>query len=184
MSLPKIEIHFNKKKLLRHILICSVFVTIGVYMLVYKTDDYMSFHGLLIPLKWLGIIGITFFGLILLFILKKLFGNDPALIIDNLGLEDNSSSFSSGHLLWSDIKSVSVLEMRRQKMILLQLSDAEKHINSQSNLFKRLLLRFNSKAFGGHFSISANGLDIDVEELYGILNSRINNYKQSSNTAY
>lgn len=59
-------------------------------------------------------------------------------------------------------------------MIMIKLSDPKSYIQSQTNLVKKLVLRFNHKSFGGHLSISTNILDIGLEELYQLLQSKIN----------
>jgi hypothetical protein len=169
----KIEVKFSRKKMILLVLVSGVFILIGLWFFIdLPKDNYLDWIP--VPLKLVGAISVFFFGAIFVFWFKKTFDNKPALIIDDLGLEDRSSLFSAGFILWKDLKCISILEIRKQKMIMLELNNPEQYIQNQHNFIRRLILRTNFKMFGGHLSLSPKGLDITLDQLYEVLSTRIN----------
>jgi hypothetical protein len=49
--------------------------------------------------------------------------HEPGLVIDNTGLFDNSGALSAGQILWEDIENISVLEMHKQKLLMLRVKN-------------------------------------------------------------
>jgi hypothetical protein len=75
--------------------------------------------------------------------------------------------------LWSDIESISVKEIHRQKFIILEVSNPQEYIDKQTSRFKRKMMEMNMKMYGTPLSITNNGLQIKFDELYKILNDHL-----------
>jgi len=67
-----------------------------------------------------GYASIIFFGLCTVFLIRKLPDTKPGLVIDSTGLFDNSGALSAGLILWEDIENISVLEIHKQKLLMLE----------------------------------------------------------------
>jgi len=171
-SETQIEISFSKKKIILVLLGSLLFVLLGLWFVIDPPRDYLFNNT--IRSNILGYITIIFFGLLAVFCIKKIFDNRPALIFNDLGFDDRSSLFSAGFVLWKDVRSISVLEIRKQRMIMLELNNPEKYIQNQNNFFKKQIVKMNFKLYGAHLSLSSKVLNINFDELYEQLNKRIN----------
>jgi hypothetical protein len=102
-----------------------------------------------------------------------MFDRNPAIILDDLGLDDRSSLFPLGFILWQDLKAVSIIKIHKQPIIMLHLQDPQTYMENQTGYIRRLLLKTNYKLYGSPISISAKALEISIEELYEELKTRI-----------
>lgn len=154
------------------------FTAIGLWFVLNPPNISNPYFGNPTRLLVLGIIAILIFGLLTIYIARKLTDNKPGLIIDNIGLIDNSSGVSAGQILWSDIEDISVLEIHRQKLIMLQVKNPQDYIDKQTSVLKKKLMQMNFNIYGTPLSITSNSLQIKFEELLHILNDRLNKTKQ------
>ena len=114
--------------------------------------------------RWFAIFCSLCFLPFLYFFLRMLFRHGPALVIHELGIEDNSSSVSVGAIAWSDIKSFSMLELSQKKSILIQLWEPQKYLKRVGgNRKKRLLSIF--KAHGTPVQINLTLVDATAEDI-------------------
>jgi len=161
-----IEIFFSRKKLIRLLAICIAFVAIGLWWIIAPPAETFTHLGIDIPLQALGWISAVFFGVILVFVSRKLFDKDPALVITDLGLEDRTSMVSGGFIMWNNIASVSILEIKKQRMLSIQLHDSRSMLQDERGMLHRIFFYLNNLFYKTHVSISANALDIDFDRLY------------------
>jgi hypothetical protein len=119
-----------------------------------------------------------FFGVCAVYIGRKLPNNKPGLIIDDVGLTDNSSGVSAGQILWSDVKNIKVIEIHRQKLIMLKVKNPQDYIDRQTSGLKRKMMKMNFNMYGTPLSITSNSLQIKFDELLNILNNHLNKSSQ------
>lgn len=169
----QIEIPLSKKKLVLLLVGSLVFVIAGIWFLVNPPKINNPFFGNPTFILIISIVAILFFGLMAFFIARKLPENKPGLIIDQEGLIDNSSALSPGKIPWSDIVNISVIEISRQKLILLEVKNPQDYIDRQTNGFKKKLMQINHNSYGTPLSISANSLQIEFDELVTLLTNRL-----------
>lgn len=167
-----IEIPLSKKKLVLMLAGSIGFVAAGIWFLLNPPKINNALFGNPTFILVVSIAAILFFGLIVVYIIRKLPDNSPGLIIDQLGITDNSGGLAAGQILWTDIENISVFEINRQKLILLQVKNPEDYINRQSSAFKRKLMRINFNSYGSPVTISANSLQIGFNELLSILTNQ------------
>ena len=179
----RIEIQYSKTKLLLVFLGSLAFVAIGLWFVIEPPTNHYNRHYSPTILLIVGYASIIFFGLCALIAMRKLFDNRPGLVIDDLGLSDNSSGVSSGQILWTDILNISVIEIQRQKIIMLQVNNPQDYINRQTNIFKRKLMKINLNKFGSPLSISSTALKISFVELHKLLVDGNNKAKQREEKA-
>ena len=174
----QIEIQLSKIKLLLFLLGSLTFVGLGLWLVINPSTIQHSHRYSPTTILIAGYASIIFFGLCALFFIRKLPENRPGLIIDDLGLSDNSSGVSGGQILWSDISNISVLEIHRQKIIMLKVKNPEDYINRQTSAFKRKIMKMNFSMYGTPLSITSNGLKISFNDLYKLLLDNYNIAKQ------
>jgi hypothetical protein len=64
-----------------------------------------------------------FIGILATALAKKLPDPKPGLIIDNEYLFDNSGALSVGEIPWRDIEHISVMEIQKQKMLMVEVKN-------------------------------------------------------------
>lgn len=120
-----------------------------------------------------GIAALLFFGLCAIFIAKKVFGKQMGLVINDMGIIDNSGGTSVGLIEWADITGMSKLEIASSKILMIHTSDAEKYINRARNIIAKKAMTANHKMYGSPLSITSNSLKIKFSELEHLLAEQI-----------
>ena len=169
----QIEIHYSKLKLLLLLLGALTFVSFGLWFIIAPPTSSHSHRYSPTTMLVMSYASIIFFGLCALIAIRKLFDNRPGLIIDELGLKNNSSGFSGGQINWSDVSNISVIKINRQKLIMLELKNPQDYINKQTSAFKRKIMKMSFKKFGGSLSFSSSGLKISFADLHKLI---VDNY--------
>jgi len=160
----------NSKKKITFLLLGAIgFVAIGLWFLIDTPHISNTYWGSPLKLKLVGYAAIVLFGMGSIYLFFKLFDKKPGLIIDNTILFDNSSALSVGEILWIDMEQLSVLEINRQKLIVVFVRNADEYINKQQNVFKRKMMQLNNKMYGSPIIISASALQVSFQELLQIL---------------
>ncbi len=177
-NLP-ISIPLSKGKLFLSALGAFAFVAIGFWFVLTPPTTYNSLFGSAVTII-IGIIAILFFGAIAILVIRKLFDTRPGLIINEEGIRDNSGGLSAGQILWTDIEDISVLQIQRQKLILILVKNPQDYIDQQSNGWKRKLMTMNYRQYGTPLSISANGLKISFAELLETLKHHLATFHQKT----
>ncbi|MDB5121223.1 MAG: hypothetical protein JWN56_2441 [Sphingobacteriales bacterium] len=171
----QIEIPLSKIKLTLMLFGSIAFVAGGIWMIASPngfTTSYRTYNPI-----WVFVVGLAsviFFGLCLIYIAKKLADGAPGLIINDQGINDNSSGVSAGLILWSDIKEIRMTEVVNQKFLMLIVFNPDQYISRQSSFIKRKAMEINYKSYGSPISISANGLKTSFDELFLLLQSEFN----------
>jgi hypothetical protein len=159
-------IELSKIKVLLLIIGSCAFVAIGLWMLQMDSAEIEAQRRFNSPLfvYGLGTLSIVFFGLCGAFGIKKLFDRKPGLVLSSAGILDNSSGVSAGLIPWSEITGFSVLQVQKQKILIVGVADPEKYIEIGGSL-KRVLNRANLKMCGSPIAITSNSLKIGFDEL-------------------
>ena len=130
--------------------------------------DYPVFRLLLF-------VGILFFGLIALINLTMLLNSNAGLSIYDKGFEDNISLFSpKGAIPWNIVTGVDVIQSASNKFLIIYINNSEQVVERQS-VITRFLMKQNNKQYGSPMAISDYFLEIDMDELLDIFNSKIDN---------
>jgi len=104
----------------------------------------------------------------------------PGIIIDKNGIIDYSSGISSGLIKWEDITHIYLMEVKSQKLIMLNVSNPDVYVQRQTNALKRKATALNYKIYGTPISISSNGLKCNTKKLHSLLKSNWEYYIRST----
>ncbi len=176
----RIEIPLSKSKIILMLIGALAFVATGLWFVIAPPKIENVYWGNPTKIAIAGYGSIIFFGLCAFVFIRKLPDNKPGLIIDSTGLIDNSSGLSAGHILWTDIENISVLEIHKQKLLMLKVKNPQDYINRQNNLFRRKGMELNYKMYGTPLSITANGLKIPFQELLALITQKFQEKRTSA----
>ncbi len=159
--MDKIEIGRSRFKTFLLILGAVGFVVAGILMI--RTSEIDMFE------KFIGGIGILFFGAAIPLGIKKLITNEVALEIsrNNLILEPNSNK--KYVLVWNEILGFDVVKIKGAKIIIIEMNNPQKWINKESNLVKKKMMQYNYNNYGTPFNITAAGLSVSHSKLLSSL---------------
>lgn len=156
------EIPFSKPKILLLFLGCAFFFAILMILLV--QDDIGLFRFFFVPPSaW-------FFGFIAWFAFCKLVEKQPALLIDEDGIVDNSNALSIGRIEWGQIKSFSVNWKFRSLVV--EVKDPEYFIQLQKNPLKKIVMKLNWKWDRSPIHINDQLLSMKMEDVLQEIKSR------------
>jgi hypothetical protein len=103
--------------------------------------------------------------------LHNVFAKDAGVFLSQDGIDDRSSIYSMGKIVWQDIGAVEIKRKFRINLLFIYLHDPNKYISEQV-LWKRIALRRWLKRWGSPVVISQRRLNYDVHELKALLDSR------------
>jgi hypothetical protein len=177
-------IEMSKKKIVLLLLGACVFVAIGIWMFSLDDASIQSRRGMNNPMlvHGLGLVAIVFFGIFGLVGLKKLFNNKPALILNKSGIVDNASSVSAGFIPWSEVVGARIVDVQKQKMLVINVRNPEEYI-ARGNLLKQTLNKANHNMVGSPISIPSNVLAINFSELTSLFDQYQRKYAGGSGGA-
>jgi hypothetical protein len=169
----EIIIPLSKSKLTLLMLGSIIFVGAGLWFLISPPEIKHPIFGNSTLIFSAGLASIIFFGLMTFFYAKKLPDNKPGLIIGTDGIIDNSSGIAAGLIKWTDLENISVIEIHRQKLIMLFVKNPQDYIDRQTNGFQRKAMQMNYKMYKTPLSITSNGLKCNFSELLELLESNL-----------
>lgn len=116
------------------------------------------------------VVGILFcliavFTLIMLFMILI---KNTGLIINSVGILDNSSPIALGLIKWSDIERIRKIQINSISFLLIDLRDQEDYLKDL-NKFKAWWMRVNARSYGTPASITAGLLKCKFSELEAII---------------
>jgi hypothetical protein len=159
-----VVIYSNRAKLLRLILGASGLLTLS--LLLWKTR---------IVNNQAGLTACVFFGAGLGFGLVMWFRKRPALIINSVGLFDQSSTLTPYAVRWDEADAVYIswntLEFSKFRFLSIRLKDPDAFIARQEPL-RAMLMKANVRQLGAPVAISAMILSVTLEELVAIIRQK------------
>ena len=165
----KIEIPISKTKLVLLLLGAMAFVALGALFII--NPDLFARGPFRSPefIRIAGVAAVVFFGLCLLFIVRKFFNSGTGLIIDRQGITDNSSAVAAGFIPWEDITGIETLQIASTKILMLYTNRPEKYMERAGSGLRKRAMKANYKMYGSPLSITSNSLKIGFKELEQLL---------------
>lgn len=159
----KIEIPISKAKIVILLIFAILFVLFGALFVI--SPDLFSGKLTQPLLRIVGVVAVAFFGLCLVFIVKKLFDPNAGMIIDDRGIWDNSSGSSVGLIEWADITGIVTSQVSATRLLMIMTDQPDKYINKAKNRVSEKALIMNHKMFGTPISITSSALQISFDDL-------------------
>lgn len=174
-----IEIPMSKSKLTRLMLAALVFVILGVLFILRPETFKNPFLGnSIVIVEAVGIAAVVFFGICLLFMIKRYGDKRPALIINESGITDHSSAIPAGFIPWSHIQDIVEIEIYKNRLLLIKVKDPSLYINRQTAFLKRKAVEVNYKTYGTPISIGSQAIQYNFDDLKTLLHKRLNEFQK------
>ncbi|HNP98370.1 MAG TPA: STM3941 family protein [Bacteroidia bacterium] len=103
---------------------------------------------------------------------KRLLDKGDGLIINNMGVMDNSGLVSAGMVFWTDVVEINMSRIFFTECVIMKVKNPQRYIGGRNNFFKRMWLGMEHRRTGSPVNISANGLNIKYSELFRLLQDR------------
>jgi hypothetical protein len=182
----RIEIPLSKKKIILLLLASIGFVGGGIWMVLNPENAGRFFNPMTKRFFYLnsesiqiiGVVGIIFFGIAGIYGFKKLFDKKVGLIIDSIGITDNTNASSIGLIEWNDISDIRTKQVMSTKFLLIDIVNPEKYIGKAKNGLQARLMKANMNMYETPLSITSNTLNYDFGELEKLIQTE---YKRNKN---
>lgn len=166
-------IELSKRKLIALFIAAVGFVFFSIWFIV-APSDFVNFLTRSEKVVFtIGIIGVVFFGAIMITLFIKLFDKKPGLIIDNEGITDNSNYSSVGLIRWPEIIGIETKKVYSTRFIILQVNNPDDYIRKNRGL-KKMLLKQNLAKYGTPITLTSGGLDSTFDELERLISDSYN----------
>ncbi|GAA4278372.1 STM3941 family protein [Aquimarina mytili] len=169
----KIEIPLSKTKIVLLVFGALAFVIGGVFLSLnpetFTTSRIKNETVILI----IGIVSVVFFGLCLLFAIRKLFDKKMGLIIDENGITDNSNATSVGLIEWQDITGIETLQIASTKMLMILTDKPDKYIDRAKGSLSKRAMKTNYKMYGSPLSLVSTSLKIKFKDLEALIHNEL-----------
>jgi len=148
----------SKKKIILLIVGSLTFVIAGFYIYQKESD-----------LKFIGIIDILFFGLIVITAIWRLIQPKAAIIINSRGITDNSTITSVGFIPWNDITSFQQVKVASNNFLVVHVKNPTTYIENSKNILTRQSLKYNYNSLKSPIAIGAAVISVKLHEVEKLL---------------
>ncbi len=173
MTTPRDLVIQPRKKLLLFIFLLSLYLTYEFCLNIY--ENLAKNEGSIVRMIYSCFLNIALAiisGLFATLSIKRLVDKKPGLLINQMGILDNSGLVSAGMVFWSDVVEVNTSKVIFSDCILIKVKNPKRYISNQKNVFKRLWLEHEYKRTGSPINISISGLQFKFNELFRIIQDR------------
>lgn len=167
----ELRIKQNRLKQLGLTLLGLLMVLVSILLLIIDVD--ISSTKLIT--KIIGLFGTIFFGACFLFILKNLISPKEILIVNHLGITDNSSTTSIGFIPWEYINDAFLIKVLDQEFISLDIKDPDILFQNIS-ASKRWFINLNSRFGFSKINITLKSSNYKCEYVLMVINYFLNKH--------
>lgn len=152
-----IVLYNSKAQYIKLMILCSIFVILGVTILCSDHSTKSQLIG------WLNVV---FFGLGILVAIRQLLDKKARIVIDSRGITDNT--LKVGLIEWRDIEGASLSRIQREHFIQLELASESKYLDRLSTSHKRAA---EANTFLGfqRLSINLSGVQCDPKDILNLV---------------
>jgi hypothetical protein len=165
--------HRSKVKL---VLMALLSLGFTVYSVVLLLPNISEIH-LSDVIKFIFIISVVFFGLSTLVIVRKIFNNEPALIIDARGIMNHTNAVGKHFIPWETIIEIEIIQIKSTRILLVFVNNP-KEIIAQTKGFSKWLAYLNYKQYNTPLSITTSGTTCKMDQVISIIQNHVSQRKQ------
>lgn len=163
----------SRKRMIFFIMIISLYLTFQFCRNIYDdiVDPDMSFFERAYSILVSGLLA-CLSGVLAGFSIKRFSDHGPGLVINKMGILDNSGLVSAGTVFWSDVIEVNTSKVIFSDCIIIKVKNPERYIANEKNILKRLWLDLENRRTGSPINISITGLNYKFNDLFRIIQDR------------
>ncbi len=165
----KTEIYTSEKKAMRLLVISLFFIALSVYFIINPKVFINPFLQGAYLIQGIGFLGVLFFGFGMYVATKRIVKTELALVVDTEGIHMYPKKPNSKIIDWDCIMAFSEIKINSQKILIIEVSNPEYWLLSESNMIKKKMMQFNFANYGSPLSISTGSLAISQEDLIHVL---------------
>ncbi|MBA9075666.1 STM3941 family protein [Rufibacter quisquiliarum] len=159
-AIPAVDIPLSKRKNLIMLLLCLAFVLASWFIWRHAGDEPQASL-----FRAVALAGFMFFGVICGgYGLYKLFDNRPGLVLDKIGINDNSSALGGRLIKWGEVVRLEEREVYGTPFLLVFVTNPEEVIRKEP-FIQQKAMRLNYKLYGTPVALSASALTCTFEEM-------------------
>lgn len=178
IATDRVVIPLNKGRMWIWSIICVLFIVLGFFFVLTPYDLRSPLIHNLLAIRVLGFIALILFGYFLGAYIPKLRDKLPGLIIDENGVNDNSTEVSIGEISWDSVMAVYRQSVAPNKFMIIKVKDPEAYIARTSGRMQKNALKGNLKIYGSPIAIPSNTLKCRFKELESLLTNAFEQYKE------
>jgi hypothetical protein len=174
MASEEVVVPASRTKTLMLVTIAVGFVALGFWLLSLDPIDAQDRYNNPVFTYGLGWASVVFFGLLMVAGVWRLFSTKPGLVLNSEGVK----IFAIGQdtfLAWKDISGFSIYQVQRTKLLVLNLKNPEKYIESLGTT-RRALAQVNLKLCGSPIAVSSGTVALSFGELRELFAKYIGRY--------
>ena len=171
-AVSTIIIHYSAQKRVIIYLLSGFMLFVGMGILANSFGNKPSTNSFVMVLGIIFLLG----SLVIIILSRKLFINKTAMVIDDDGLTDNSSSGYNGFIPWGDVIEVKKKKVNGRRIVCVMLKNPNDYIKTGKSLIHKKQMEFNKNFFGTPIVISSRGLDMDYFSLLEMIQRKYNLY--------
>ena len=177
VNLDEKTIESSKVKMLIVVFMFLIFTASGLWLITggathAKAVLHLNYSTSAYLLGWFFFL---FFGYCGVIWIKKLLNNQPGLVLNNLGITENSTATPAGFIPWKDIAGFNVCSIEGQRILAVALTNSESYIQVGSSI-NRFSNKTKYKKFGSPVLIVSKSLKIDFDSLLKLCNEYFTKY--------
>lgn len=164
----RVEVPQSRPRLLGLLVVSLVFVVLCGALAVGSASqsDISAFAGVM------GVIGVAFFGLAVVFAAVRSVRGAPALVLDADGLHDNAAWAAAGTVPWSNIVVADATSFGMQSMLVVAVRDPQAVVAGTTGL-RRMMLSANARMMSTPVNIPGILLPARPSELADEINTHL-----------
>jgi hypothetical protein len=178
-SNPTIEIALSKSKLTKFLIFSILFLAAGGWMLSAEPLSGNYLLGNPVVKNLVATLAIAMGTLGIIFFIKKLNDKRPGFVINEDGINDNSSAVAFGKIHWRDISHIQTTGIMNQQFIVIGLKNPQEYIDRYTQSMRRKSMQWNVKQYGSPVIISTSSLKCNRDELRQLLESKLAAYRSA-----
>jgi hypothetical protein len=176
----QIEIKLSKKKILLLLFGATAFVAFGIVGTINPETWVSPMHRNETFIRLISILCVSFFGVCLINIIRKLFDNRIGLTINEDGIIENTNNSSVGLINWEDIIGFEIVKIKSTKIIFVKTKKPDKYIERANSWLHKNFMKSNKKTAGTPISINPGVLKIKSDELEELLRTEFEKRKNKA----
>ena len=167
--MQRIEIPLSKRNIVLYIIVCIAFVVGGLLLVVNPANFVTNLFSNPGTILMVGFGTIALFGVMSVFLIKKILDKKVGLVIDDQGINDNSSATSVGMIDWTDVSSIKTIDLGIVKSVAIETNKPQKYIDRGTSKLVKYTLQKNYETYGSPVIVASAALNIKHESLIQLL---------------
>lgn len=170
------QIPFAKTKMYLLMLAGVGFVMLSLWFIISPEQFDLGSSNLLVRI--FGVIGLLFFGSILIMMVRKILSGKLAIEVNDEGIRDESSGVAVGLVRWEDIEGFEPYSFMGNQFVLVNVRNPEYYLGRARGTIAKSAMRQNERMTGTPIQLNCNSVSISADQLLDLLRAELAFYRK------